>query len=128
MENGREKKYKGKNRIGKKSKVDLECGPAQPSLFPIVSGNKRLLLRNHLVFLCKKRLSSNQIILQRTWRLNWETLNWLTLKVYCSKLYCTLYKWNEGPFFFLFFCLLLLTHFGESPVCENLFPPTFWHN
>ena len=24
--------------------------------------------------------------------------------------------------------LLLLTHFGESPVCENLFPPIFWHN
>ena len=30
----------------------------------------------------------------------------------------------------LFFslCLLLLTHFGETPVCENLFPPIFWHN
>ena len=25
-------------------------------------------------------------------------------------------------------CLLLLTHFGESPVCENLFPPIFWYN
>ena len=25
-------------------------------------------------------------------------------------------------------CLLLLTHFGESPVCENLVPPIFWHN
>ena len=24
--------------------------------------------------------------------------------------------------------LLLLTHFGESTVCENLFPPIFWHN
>ena len=24
--------------------------------------------------------------------------------------------------------LLLLTHFGESPVCEHLFPPIFWHN
>ena len=31
-------------------------------------------------------------------------------------------------FFFSFsLCLLLLTHFGESPVCENLFPPIFWH-
>ena len=34
---------------------------------------------------------------------------------------------------FLFFSsfslrLLLLTHFGESPMCENLFPPIFWHN
>ena len=29
---------------------------------------------------------------------------------------------------FLFLRLLLLTHFGESPVCENLFPPIFWHN
>ena len=30
----------------------------------------------------------------------------------------------------LFFSLrlLLLTHFGKSPVCENLFPPIFWHN
>ena len=28
----------------------------------------------------------------------------------------------------LFFLrLLLLTHFGESPVCEHLFPPIFWH-
>ena len=24
--------------------------------------------------------------------------------------------------------LLLLTHFGESPVTENLFPTIFWHN
>ena len=24
--------------------------------------------------------------------------------------------------------LLLFTHFRESPVCENLFPPIFWHN
>ena len=24
--------------------------------------------------------------------------------------------------------LLLLTHFGESPVCENLFSPIFWHD
>ena len=24
--------------------------------------------------------------------------------------------------------LLLLTHFGESPKAENLFPPIFWHN
>ena len=24
--------------------------------------------------------------------------------------------------------LLLFTHFGESPVRENLFPPIFWHN
>ena len=24
--------------------------------------------------------------------------------------------------------LLLLTHFGETLVCENLFPPIFWHN
>ena len=31
-------------------------------------------------------------------------------------------------FFFLSLLLLLLTHFGESPVCENLFPPIFWHN
>ena len=28
----------------------------------------------------------------------------------------------------LFLRLLLLTHFGGSPVCENLFPPLFWHN
>ena len=33
------------------------------------------------------------------------------------------------PLSFLFsLCLLLLTHFRESPVCENLFPPIFWHN
>ena len=32
-------------------------------------------------------------------------------------------------FFFLFLLrLLLFTHFGESPVRENLFPPVFWHN
>ena len=34
-------------------------------------------------------------------------------------------------FFFSFFFLLrllLFTHFGESPVRENLFPPIFWHN
>ena len=30
--------------------------------------------------------------------------------------------------FFLHLRLLLLTHYGESPVCENLFPPIFWHN
>ena len=24
--------------------------------------------------------------------------------------------------------LLLLTHFGETPEAENLFPPIFWHN
>ena len=29
---------------------------------------------------------------------------------------------------FLFWPRRLLTHFGESPVCENLFPPIFWHN
>ena len=27
-----------------------------------------------------------------------------------------------------FLRLLLLTYFGDSPVCENLFPPKFWHN
>ena len=31
-------------------------------------------------------------------------------------------------FFFFSLRLLLLTHFGETPVCENLFPPIFWHN
>ena len=31
-------------------------------------------------------------------------------------------------FFSLLFRLLLLTHFGESPVRENLFPPIVWHN
>ena len=31
-------------------------------------------------------------------------------------------------FFFLFLRLLLFTHFGESPVRENLLPPIFWHN
>ena len=29
--------------------------------------------------------------------------------------------------FFSFFRLLLLTDFGETPVCENLFPPIFCH-
>ena len=24
--------------------------------------------------------------------------------------------------------LLLLTYFGESSLCEDLFPPIFWHN
>ena len=36
------------------------------------------------------------------------------------------------PSFRLFFSLslrlLLLTHFGESPMCENMFPPIFLHN
>ena len=32
-----------------------------------------------------------------------------------------------SPFFF-FLRRLLFTHFGESPVRENLFPPIFWHN
>ena len=31
-------------------------------------------------------------------------------------------------FFLLFLRLLLLTHFGETPKAENLFPPKFWHN
>ena len=31
-------------------------------------------------------------------------------------------------FLFLFLRLLLFTHFGETPVRENLFPPIFWHN
>ena len=33
-------------------------------------------------------------------------------------------------FFFFFFPLrlLLFTHFGASPVTENLFPPILWHN
>ena len=30
--------------------------------------------------------------------------------------------------FFFLLRLLLFTHFGESPVRENLFPPIFWHN
>ena len=30
--------------------------------------------------------------------------------------------------FFFFLRLLLFTHFGESAVRENLFPPIFWHN
>ena len=30
--------------------------------------------------------------------------------------------------FFFFFLRLVLTHFGESPVCENLFPPIIQHN
>ena len=30
--------------------------------------------------------------------------------------------------FFLFLRLLLLTHFGESPMCEIIFHPIFWHN
>ena len=30
--------------------------------------------------------------------------------------------------FFLFLRLLLLTHFWETPVCENLFPPIICHN
>ena len=33
-----------------------------------------------------------------------------------------------ADFFFFFLRLLLFTHFGESPVRENLFPPIFWHN
>ena len=31
-------------------------------------------------------------------------------------------------FSFFLFRLLLLTHFGETPEAENLFPPIFWHN
>ena len=32
-------------------------------------------------------------------------------------------------FSFLFFLrLLIFTHFGETPVTENLFPSIFWHN
>ena len=31
-------------------------------------------------------------------------------------------------FFFFLLRLLLFTHFGESPMRENLFPPIFWHN
>ena len=33
-----------------------------------------------------------------------------------------------SSFFFFFLRLLFLTHFGESPQAENLFPPIFWHN
>ena len=29
---------------------------------------------------------------------------------------------------FFFLRLLLLTHFGESPMCEIIFHPIFWHN
>ena len=35
---------------------------------------------------------------------------------------------SSSFFFFFFLRLLLFTHFGESPVRENLFPPIFWHN
>ena len=31
-------------------------------------------------------------------------------------------------FFLLFLRLLLFTHFKETPMTENLFPPIFWHN
>ena len=31
-------------------------------------------------------------------------------------------------FFPLFLLLLLLTHSGETPEAEHLFPPIFWHN
>ena len=31
-------------------------------------------------------------------------------------------------FSFFIFLLLLLTHFGETPETEYLFPPIFWHN
>ena len=31
-------------------------------------------------------------------------------------------------FLFLFLRLLLLTHFGESPMCEIIVHPIFWHN
>ena len=30
--------------------------------------------------------------------------------------------------FFFLLRLLLFTHFGETPVAENLFPPIFWQN
>ena len=30
--------------------------------------------------------------------------------------------------FFFFLRRLLLTHFGESPMCEIIFHPIFWHN
>ena len=30
--------------------------------------------------------------------------------------------------FFFFLRFLLLTHFGESPMCEIIFHPIFWHN
>ena len=31
-------------------------------------------------------------------------------------------------FFFFFLRVLLFTHFGKTPVTENLFPPIFWNN
>jgi len=33
---------------------------------------------------------------------------------------------SSSSFFFL--RLLVLTHFRETSVCENFFPPLFWHN
>ena len=36
--------------------------------------------------------------------------------------------YHRSVFFSFSLRLLLLTHFGESPVYENLFPPIFWHN
>ena len=35
---------------------------------------------------------------------------------------------NEKKLIFLLLRLLLFTHFWESPVRENLFPPIFWYN
>ena len=33
-----------------------------------------------------------------------------------------------APLSFSLLRLLLLTHFGESPMCEIIFHPIFWHN
>ena len=44
--------------------------------------------------------------------------------------HCNEFQLTERLFFFFFFILrlLLFTHFGESPMCEIIFHPIFWHN
>ena len=59
-----------------------------------------------------------------------EFVNWSRHACVCHPWWRTKRSWPlvSSTFFFFLLCLLLLTHFGESPVRENLFPPIFWHN
>ena len=56
---------------------------------------------------------------------------YLSLSLYLSfslSLFFSLFLFLSFFLSFFFLRLLLLTHFGESPMCEIIFHPIFWHN
>ena len=54
-------------------------------------------------------------------------LHYLFVHIPVTEIYLSIYL-STFLFLFLLLRLLLFTHFGETPMAENLFPPIFWHN